>query len=180
MRNRAAKAGRGMGAVLQQRTNAIIDNSFSSTKKDKQTIKHNAFVGRIEKANQKSMKKRRRPSKKLVATLESLADALPHIEEGGLEEAVVGQAKIRLTSLKSKPGAMKRKEKVEKLERERFGKNMADMAGLVAMSDAAVTDGQQDGASTKPPVNRWAALRSFISATLEQNPEFAKKNTPAT
>lgn len=42
-------------------------------------MKHSAFVTKIEKANQKS-NKRRRPSKKLQTQLEGLVDALPEIE----------------------------------------------------------------------------------------------------
>lgn len=129
--------------------------------------------------NQSTSKKRRRPNKKLVTTLESLADALPELEEGEAEETVVGQAKIKHKSLKSKPGAMKKKIKLEKVERERFEKNMADMAGLVAAT-AGNSEGQQNSAIQNPPANRWAALRGFISATLEQKPEFAAKNTPST
>jgi hypothetical protein len=65
-------------------------------------------VNKIEKAK---AKKRRRPNKKLVANLESLADALPDLDENDdKSEVVVGQAKIHRTSLKSRPGATKRKE----------------------------------------------------------------------
>jgi len=144
-----------------------ISDSFLNTKKDKRTIKHSAFVNRIEKANTKSGK-RRRPSKKLVTTLESLADALPDFDEG---EKTVGEAKIRHRSLKSRPGATKRRERVEKMERERFGKNMAQLtAGTAAPAVGA------GGAATPASgtASRWAALRGFISQTLEQKPEFVK------
>jgi hypothetical protein len=30
--------------------------------------------------------------------------------------------------------------------------------------------------SSAPTANRWAALRGYISATMEQNPAFANKN----
>lgn len=182
MRNRAAKAGVGIGAPIQQRTNAIIDDSFSSTKRDKRNIKHNIFVSRIEKVNQKDSKKRRRPGKKLVTTLESLADALPEFDDEDTEETVVGQAIIKRKSLKSRPGAMKRREKIEKMEKERFTKNMADMAGLVnANTNATVIESsQQTAPAPNPTASRWAALRTFIEATMEQKPEFVKKNTPAT
>jgi len=181
MRNRAVKAGVGIGAPIQQRTNAIIDDSFSSTKKDKRNIKHNIFLSRIEKVNQKDSKKRRRPTKKLVTTLESLADALPEFDDEDAEETVVGQAIIKRKSLKSRPGAMKRREKIEKMEKERFTKNMADMAGLAnTNTNATVVEGHQAAAAPNPPASRWAALRTFIEATMEQKPEFVKKNTPAT
>ena len=71
--------------------------------------------------------KRRRPNKKLVTTLESLGDALDGvIEDGGVGEKVK-DGKIRHKSLKSRPGATKRKEKLERMERERFGRNLAQL-----------------------------------------------------
>jgi hypothetical protein len=121
-------------------------------------------VNRIEKANKKPLK-RRRPSKKLVTTLESLADALP---DAGESERIVGDAKIRHKSLKSRPGATKRREKLERMERERFGKNMAQLAAGNAQEGG-------EEAQKAATSNRWAALRGFISQTLEQKPEFMKK-----
>ncbi len=76
------------------------------------------------------------------------------------------EAKIRHKSMKSRPGATKRKEKLEKLERERFGKNMAQMAGP-AGEDRTVTMDTQSSTSS-----RWASLRGFISQTMEQKDEF--------
>lgn len=141
------------------REGAVIDDGFLNSKKDKRTIKHSAFVNRIEKAQKKPLK-RRRPSKKLVTTLESLADALPDTDDA---EHTVGDAKIKHKSMKSRPGATKRREKLEKLERERFGKNMAQLtAGSVGK--------QGEEAQKTATASRWAALRGFISQTLEQKP----------
>ncbi|OCK74151.1 hypothetical protein K432DRAFT_210273 [Lepidopterella palustris CBS 459.81] len=136
---------------------------FPSTKKDKRTIKHSIFIHRIEKASSNT-KKRTRPNKKLIANLESLADALPELEdikEKG--EIVVGQAEIRHKSLKSRPGAMKRKEKLENMEKERFNKNLAQLAGS--------TQGQDNGAEHTTIANRWAALKSFVQSTVQRKPE---------
>lgn len=69
-----------------------------------------------------------------------------------------GQAKIQKKSLKSRPGAMKKKEKLEKLEMDRFNANLAQMA----TSSAASTD-------------RWAALKNHVQNTMEVKPEFANK-----
>ncbi|KAF2268244.1 hypothetical protein CC78DRAFT_455352, partial [Lojkania enalia] len=139
---------------------------FPSSKKDKQKIKHSAFIGRIEKSTSKTAK-RRRPHKKLVANLESLADALPELDDaqgntdGG--EVEVGQARIR-KSLKSRPGAMKRKKKLEKTERDRFSKNLAQMVGSGASNS---------GGSTSI-ADRWAALKSHVQGTMEKKTEFVK------
>lgn len=66
-------------------------------------------------------------------------------------------------SMGSRPGAMKRKEKVVRTECERFGKNLAIMqAGNVAGGDPG-----------KAP-SSWAALRGFIAGTMEQKEEFVK------
>jgi hypothetical protein len=145
-----------------------ISDSFLNTKKDKRIIKHSVFVNRIEKANKKSLK-RRRPSKKLVTTLESLADALPDVDDG--TERVIGDAKIRHKSLKSRPGATKRKEKLERVEKDRFGKNMAQLMGSATQSSVG---GMPAEAQVTPIASRWAALRGFISQTLEQKPEFVR------
>ncbi|KAF2493585.1 hypothetical protein BU16DRAFT_513606 [Lophium mytilinum] len=142
------------------------DTVFPSSKKDKRTIKHSVFVNKITKTHNKPLK-RRRPNKKLVANLESLAEALPDLaedEDGG--STTIGMAKIRHKSLKSRPGAMKRKEKIEQLERERFGKNLAQMMGS--------TPSQQDNAKPATIADRWSALKSFVQSTTEVKPEFGK------
>ena len=137
---------------------------FASSKRDKRSIKHSSFVGKIEKSSAKSVK-RRRPNKKLVANLESIASALPDFDDdGGKDELDVGQATVRrknLKSLKSRPGAMKRKEKLEKMERDRFNANLAQMAST------------GNGASSTT-ADRWAALKNHVQSTMEVKPEFQK------
>ncbi|KAJ9646441.1 hypothetical protein H2199_002490 [Coniosporium tulheliwenetii] len=130
------------------------DTTFTTSKKDKRTMKH---------------------SQKLVADLQSLADALPETsndneDDGGAEETVVGQARIRHKSLKSRPGAMKRKEKLERAEKERFGRNMAQMA-VGGQQQQGVVAGEVAAQGTG---NRWAALRGFIEGTMEKNAAFQK------
>ncbi|KAF2277894.1 uncharacterized protein EI97DRAFT_277177 [Westerdykella ornata] len=147
------------------------DFHFPTSKRDKKAIKHSSFVSRIEKSGSKTPK-RRRPNKKLVANLESLADALPEIEgarDGGSGadggngvEVVVGQAKVRvrgggLKSMKSRPGAMKRKEKLERMERERFNANLVQLSA---------------GRGTEA---RWAALRRHVEGNVERRGDFAGK-----
>ena len=83
---------------------------------------------------------------------------------------MVGQAKIRQKSLRSRPGAMKRKEKLERVEKERFQKNMAQMIAGQKGAD----QGSSEGAVAAPTSNRWAALRGFIEGTMEKNEAFLK------
>ncbi|KKK18705.1 hypothetical protein P175DRAFT_0455370 [Aspergillus ochraceoroseus IBT 24754] len=144
----------------------LFDDDFRTTKRDKRIIKHASFVSKIEKSSAKSTK-RRRASKKLLANLESLADALPETEtELGDPSKQINI--IKQKTLKHKPGAMKRKEKLEKLERERFAKNMAQMSNM--QPAPAPTSKPDEGAGSVS--NRWAALRGFISQTMEQQPAF--------
>lgn len=145
-------------------------------------------MSKIEKsATHKKTLKRRRPNKKLVATLESLGDALDDIvAEGGVESNEQERAgKLRHKSLKSRPGALKKKEKIVKGEMERFGKSLAQLAAVregqetrgmeVDEEKGGVEGGKEPQAQTQAApstANRWAALRGFISATMEQNPAF--------
>jgi hypothetical protein len=124
----------------------------------------------------------------LLTTLEGLADALPDLErdEKGAS-GNGGEGKIKLKGLKSRPGATKRREKVERMERERFGKNMAQLNSAVGVQKQEKTQvgvenmevEREKAAETNIPAtdataSRWAALRGFISQTLEQKEEFRK------
>lgn len=146
-------------------------------------MKHSSFVSRIEKSNKKPLK-RRRPGNKLVTDLDSLRNALPDLlaegeTEGSLQQLKEG--KIRLKSLKSRKGALKKKEKVIKGETERFRGSLARL-NAVGAADSMNVETAEDGDATmgqtqQPNVtaSRWAALRGFISSTMEQNPAFLGK-----
>ena len=139
-----------------------------------------------------------------MTTLESLGDALEDIEAdieeedaGAMDAEQARQGKVRHKSLKSRPGALKRKEKLVKGEMERFGRSLAQLANISAAAAprttpaaAAVsgsgsagrermdTEGETQTATGAQPAltsGRWAALRGFISATMEQNPAFLNK-----
>jgi hypothetical protein len=172
-------------------TTTSSTTSSSINKAGKRALKHDTLISRIEKSQKKPLK-RRRPGKKLNTALDSLADALPELEENsdddweGIDEddkaegmdGALGElskmvrvrkvkpadGKMKLKTLKSRPGALKRKQKMEESEKERFGKNLASMSAPA--QSAAEAGGSSD---------RWAALRGFIGQTLEQNPGFAKK-----
>ncbi|KAK1757903.1 ribosome biogenesis protein SLX9-domain-containing protein [Echria macrotheca] len=189
--------------LKSHRPSAVITDTFINSKLDKRKIKHSSFVSRITKPSSSScscVKKRRRPSKKLVTDLESLGGALDDIideinfSSNEAEEDEVALGKIRHKSLRSRPGALKKKEKVVKGEMERFGKSLAQLAmmaptpapakdttqGMVAGEmemDVEETDSAEQAAP--PPSStgssQWAALRQFISSTMEQNPAFADK-----
>ncbi|WYZ42493.1 hypothetical protein EsH8_VI_000192 [Colletotrichum jinshuiense] len=164
------------------RPDAQVDDSFLSTKKDKRTMKHSAFVSKISKDNKKALK-RRRPNKKLVTTMESLADALPDLDENAQTLDQLREGKVRHKSLKSRPGALKRKEKVVKGEMQRFGASMAALASVSgapaggaasAMAVERTPEEDAQAAASNATANRWAALRKHISNTMEQNPAFSK------
>lgn len=197
MRAKSSHAGSGLIARAPpvHRPGAQISDSFINSKRDKRTIKSSAFLNRIEKAHTKPLK-RRRPNKKLVTTLESLADALPDVEELVKGKERLDAGKMQMQSLKSRPGARKRKEKVERLERERFAKNMAlimaggekegDSAGSLAVAaesgmEVDETKAAESGAppprvpASNPAVNRFAALRAWVNANMEKHPAFEDK-----
>ncbi|KAL1897820.1 hypothetical protein Cpir12675_002165 [Ceratocystis pirilliformis] len=183
------------------RKETTVSDSFASSKKDKRVIKKSAFVSRIAKANAKpSRNTTRRANKKLNITLTSLADALPNLTgDAEMDDSAAAAAgKIRHKSLKSRPGALKRKEVVVKSEMSRFGANMAQLATVseaapkintpapakLSRKQQKLQSHQQSQAPAPVPVpqmetsttNRWAALRGFISATMEQNPAFVNKS----
>ena len=94
-----------------------------------------------------------------------------------------GEGKIKQKSMRSRPGATKRRDKLERMERERFGKNMAVLVGLkgegqVRGAGGMVVDGENGSEKPAQTQNttgsRWAALRGFISQTMEQKEEFRK------
>ena len=140
-----------------------------TSKKDRRTIRHSALISRIEKTKA-TPKKRRRPSKKLVTNLDSLAVALPDAPNPKNGDIAVSEAIIRHKSLKSRPGAMKRKEKLANLEKDRFSKNMALM---MAPNNTGKDDQSRESLVGERDANRdrWASLRSFIKQTLEPRPE---------
>jgi len=69
--------------------------------------------------------------------------------------------------MKSRPGAMKRKQKLDNNERDRFAKNLAQMA----VPNTGSGSGAGAGAATS--AEKLRALRGFISQTLEKRPEVA-------
>ncbi|KAL8641639.1 MAG: hypothetical protein Q9226_008607 [Calogaya cf. arnoldii] len=151
-------------------THPRAQNGFRTTKKDKRMIKHSALISRIEKSKAQP-KKRRRPSKKLVADLESLAAALPDAPPRDDHVTETGIATMRHRSLKSKPGAMKKKEKIISMEKDRFNRNMAQMAAVQTPDSTQMEASQSTAASTQVQSrSKWAALRSHIQQTMEQRP----------
>lgn len=87
------------------------------------------------------------------------------------------EGKIKHKSLKSRPGAGKKKEKLVAMEMERFGKNMARMAARSGVSNTAQGEDQEGGVGDGAVVakgssaERWAAIRGFISQTMERRPD---------
>ncbi len=158
------------------------DDFFATSKKDKRRIKHAQLLNKISTAKTKS--KKRRSSKKLITTLDSLIDALPDDEEllqphSSSGDGPDGQVNIiKRKSLKSRPGALKRKQKLDMEERARFVKNMAQLSASTASSNTNGTDAEVNSSTTASSnLGRWAALRGFISGTLEKRPAMPAANT---
>lgn len=168
MKKQSKGSSAGKGALPSTKSTSFDQHDARGSKKDKRLMKHSSFVSKIEKNSQKSSK-RRRASNKLAANLESLADALPETETD-LHDPDNQVNIIKQKTLRHKPGAMKRRERLEKLERDRFAKNMAQMSGMQASSAQASSEGSENDSGATS--NRWAALRGFISQTMEQQPVF--------
>lgn len=160
-----------------------LHNHKAPLKRQKLICKHTNLLSRIAKTapKQPQSTKRRRPGRKLVASLESLADALPGgaEDEGAWEGIADGNEssniknngmKIKHKSLKSRPGAGRKKEKLVAMERERFARNLAEMAASrSASADGGMIvggEGGKEGGSKE----RWAAIRGFIEQTMERRP----------
>ncbi|KAG6027534.1 hypothetical protein E4U40_001475 [Claviceps sp. LM458 group G5] len=182
------------------RPDAHVTDDFLSTKRDKRLMKHSSFLSRIattaptsstgSRSKITKSSSRRRPKNKLKTSLEGLADALPEIQDGeGARSDLEG--KIRHRSLSSKKGALRRKEKLVRGEMKRFGASMAvlaagakdehgradgeDDASMRGVQEQVSGDAQTVSAAQGPTSNRWAALRGYISSTMEQNPAFLDK-----
>lgn len=152
------------------REDAAVTDDFIESKRDKRLMKSSSFMSRVAlSAGVKKNKKRtgKGRSQQLKTTLNSLADALPELEAGmGGEEILAG--KIKHKSLRSKKGALKRKEQIVKGEMERFGVSMAKLSEVQPQPS-------QKKAEASAPSSRWAALRGYISSTMDQNPAFVSK-----
>ncbi|KAH0611338.1 uncharacterized protein H6S33_010603 [Morchella sextelata] len=149
------------------------------TKKAKLHTRRTTFISRITKpTTHPSARSRRRATKALQNTLVTELDSLAF----ALDDAIVaksvaeGEDGVGRKSMKSRPGAMKRKEKVVRNECERFGKNLAIMsAGMAAAAVAVGGEGEGEGVGVRRP-STWEALRGFIEGTMERKEEFVKKD----
>ncbi|ATY60793.1 hypothetical protein A9K55_005439 [Cordyceps militaris] len=152
-----------------------LSDAFLSSKRDKRLMKHSSFVSRVASSAgiAKKTRKPRRSSNKLATTLDGLADALPELEEGPAQPG-----KVRHRSIRSNKGALRRKEKVVKGEMHRFGVSMAQMAATQQQGGKSEMGEEGEGKTGVPPQppSRWAALRGYISATMEQNPAFVGRS----
>ncbi|PNS20638.1 hypothetical protein CAC42_365 [Sphaceloma murrayae] len=68
---------------------------------------------------------------------------------------------MHMKTVKSRPGAMRRKAKLETTEKERFAKNMAQMAPGKGHAEVGQTS-----------ANQWSSLRNFITQTMQQSKLF--------
>lgn len=132
------------------RADNTVTDAFLHSKRDKQLIRKASFRARVadkvsDRGGVKKLK-RRRPSKKLVATLESLADALPDVPEtagagdGQEGDREGGGKRRRQQSLRTRPGSLKRKEKLVQAEMARFGLNLAQLTAVKEETVAAADE----------------------------------------
>jgi Ribosome biogenesis protein SLX9 len=165
-------------------------SAFATSKKDKRHIKHSNLISKVTKSSSISTEaqrnKRRRQKKQLVTNLGALADALPDADgnEAGARGAGAGrgaalreQANVNVIhrkSIKSRPGALKRRQKIDNGERERFARNLAEMSGKKTSEVGEPTGKEESGQQGH---DRWTALRGFISQTMERRPEMSESKS---
>ncbi|GAM89498.1 hypothetical protein ANO11243_075370 [Dothideomycetidae sp. 11243] len=148
--------------------------SASGSKILKRRAKHEALLSRL--SSRVTKPRRRRGAKtQLAAKLDDLLSALPEDDEDeweGISDHDDGaQVKMKLKSARSRPGAMKTRLKLEREERERFARNMAQMVGA-KKGETKEMDARKEGEGeeqTQAQKDRWAALRGFIGQTMQQN-----------
>jgi hypothetical protein len=127
-------------------------------------MKHSILLSKVRKSSDKptGQRKRRRSSKKLVTTLENLADALPEVTSGSVSESKSSKMQgPTMETLKSRPGVGKKKDRIVRQEKERFGRNMAALTQTMA-----TTSKNQDETQDEQTNSRWAALRSHLANTV--------------
>ncbi|KAK1088772.1 hypothetical protein LTR33_000387 [Friedmanniomyces endolithicus] len=92
--------------------------------------------------------------------------------------------KLVMKSLQLRPGAQKRKRVMEDKERERFGRNLAEMVGSLPsqpeqrsseVKGLGKGEGKQSATEAASEADRWAALRTFIGKTMERSEAFPAK-----
>jgi hypothetical protein len=185
--------------------------SHPANKKEQRIVDRQQLMDRVRDAGiskpsqGKVGKKRRRPGKKLVAAedMGGMRDALPDLPDAGEDDEWEGlsdadtstqaggrkrrkrtkgaEDKIHMRSLQHRPGAMKRKRRMEGVEMERFGRNLAQLSantksaqGQAGDESEGVHSGAAGGGGGATSKEKWAALRAFIGSTMERKHGFEK------
>lgn len=194
---------------------AAAASLFSTSKRDKRTIRHSRLLNRIETATAR-VRKQRRPSRKLVTDLQSLGEALPDVGSSTTASSTIvngttvssttvnnnstgsnstssimgsnigsngtsqkgrqaSAGSVLNTSLSTRPGARKRREKLHQWERELFQSNIDALMAVGANKGSGRGSGRGTASkktaaalASTTAAQRWAHLRDFLEARLEQ------------
>ena len=96
-------------------------------------------------------------------------EALPEDETRGGLNGKAQTVHAGHKSFRIKPGAMKQKEKIDRLERERFSRNMAQMAEQrVSTEESRKCQPNQNTETQQLDANatRWSYLRKFLAKSM--------------
>jgi hypothetical protein len=136
-------------------------------------MKRSLLLSKVRKSSDKktASPRRRRPSKKLAASLDALATTLPELPAAGPTAKGGGSSKPAAgvgmsESLERKRGLTKKREKVVKAETQRFGKNMA----ILSLAGAKAAPGAGGERETPARDGVWSALRKHLETTVGRNP----------
>jgi hypothetical protein len=123
-------------------------------------MKRSLLLSKVRKSSDKTAStRRRRPSKKLAASLEALATTLPELHTIGPTKSSSSAAKAGMAeSLERKRGLTKRREKMVKAETQRFGQNLAILSLAAAAGEGREESGPREGS--------WKALRRHLEKSV--------------
>jgi hypothetical protein len=138
-------------------------------------MKRSLLLSKVRKSSDRkpaAAQRRRRPSRKLAASLDALAATLPELPAdggpakppagggGGSSAPGAGKAPGLTESLERKRGVTKRREKMVRAETQRFRKNLA----ILSLAGAETST---EGGAAKD--GRWSALRKHLETTVGGN-----------
>ncbi|KAK5136294.1 hypothetical protein LTR08_003667 [Meristemomyces frigidus] len=91
------------------------------------------------------------------------------------ESGLGAVGKMEMQSLPHKPGAAKKRRAADLGERERFGRNLAQMVGAGGGGGDGGDDGGGDASVAASQKRRWEGLRTFIEQTRTESEGFGSR-----
>ena len=152
------------------------EEGLPALKRDKRMIKHSLIVSKARasaRVEKPGSSKRRRPAKKLHAA-QNLADLVASLPDAGPSESQKpsvsnsSRKPSASSSMSSRRGAQKRKDRISRLEQERFSQNLSILQPHSGPRAAASTaESNEITSHGDPEGGHWSSLRSHIMKILK-------------